>query len=283
MIEGDHDLGTVLRNHLTQWQLRVDGPTHEGADSLVTPVRTDDGTAAVLKVSAPQTASPHEHLVLRRWGGDGAVRLLRADPPAHALLLERLRPPRLDESADTIACEVIGGLYRTLHVPALPQLLSATADVADRIEVLRRLPRGAPIPHRLVTQVIALSRDLTADRSGEVVLHGDLHPGKVFTAGRRPWLAVAPRPVNGDRHYEIAPMLWHRWDALTGNIRDGVRHRFHTLVAVADLDEDLARAWTLVRVVHAWTHELLAGAATEAVADAAASSRYAAIAKAVQD
>ena len=48
----------------------------------------------------------------------------------------------------------------------------------------------------------------------------------------------------------FAPMLWHRWDELAGNVRDGVRHRFYTLVDAAGLDEDLGRVCTLVRVVH---------------------------------
>ena len=49
--------------------------------------------------------------------------------------------------------------------------------------------------------------------------------------------------MNGDPHYEVAPMLWNRWDELTGNIRDGVRRRFYTLVDAAGLDEERARAW----------------------------------------
>ena len=45
------------------------------------PVRTEDGTPAVLKLAFDgDDESEHEHLALQRWRGDGAVRLLRADP-----------------------------------------------------------------------------------------------------------------------------------------------------------------------------------------------------------
>jgi streptomycin 6-kinase len=132
------------------------------------------------------------------------------------------------------------------------------------------LPRSAPIPHRLVEQATALSREL-ADQPADNVVHGNLHYGNVLAGDREPWLAIAPRPANGDPHYEIAPMLWHRWDELVGNVRDGVRRRFYALVDAAGFDEDRARAWVTVRVVR------------QAIRDSANLTRYVALAKAVQD
>jgi streptomycin 6-kinase len=44
------------------------------------------------------------------------------------------------------------------------------------------------------------------------VLHGDLHYGKALTdRARGGHLAQA---VNGDPHFELAPILWHRWDEI---------------------------------------------------------------------
>lgn len=239
---------------------------------MVLPVRTSDAVQAVLKISSPDAESEHEHLALRRWGGEGAVRLLSADPPRHALLLERLRPQSLSMLPDVDACQVVAGLYRRLHVPALPQLRTLTSCLEDWTAVFQALPRSAPIPRRLVEQAIVLSRELAADpaSTGRVV-HGNLHYGNVLAADREPWLAIAPRPLNGDPHYEIAPMLWNRWDELSGQIRDGVRHRFYTLVDAAGFDEDRARAWIVVRVVR------------EATRDPARLTKYVALAKAVQD
>jgi streptomycin 6-kinase len=56
--------------------------------------------------------------------------------------------------------------------------------------------------------------------------------------------------MSGDPHYEPAPMLWNRWDEVQGAVREGVRRRFHTLVDVAGLDEDRARDWVVVRMMH---------------------------------
>ena len=94
---------------------------------MVLPVRTSDGRPAVLKFNLRGAESEHEHLVLRRWSGDGAVRLLSADPPRRALLLERLHAQSLSTLPDVDACEVVADLYRRLHVPALPQLRTLTS------------------------------------------------------------------------------------------------------------------------------------------------------------
>jgi streptomycin 6-kinase len=263
------NLPSVTRTLLAQWKLRGDGEPVHGSGSMVLPVRTDGGVPAILKISLADAGSEHEHLVLRRWGGNGAVRLLSADPPNRAVLLERLLPQNLTRLPDVDACEVVAGLYRRLHVRALPQLRKLTSYLDEWTSEFEALPRSAPIPHRLVEQATVLGREL-AGQPGNTVVHGNLHYGNVLAADREPWLAIAPRPMNGDPHYEVAPMLWHRWDELTGNIRDGVRRRFYTLVDATNLDEERARAWVIVRVVR------------QATRDHTNLTKYVALAKAVQ-
>jgi streptomycin 6-kinase len=244
-------LPKLVQSQIDEWDLTADGaPTH-GYCSIVVPARTADGAAAMLKVAFPGAESEHEHLALRRWGGNGAVRLLRADPHRRAMLLERLHSRNLNELWDVEACEVVASLYRRIHVPALPQLRTLAEFVERWTTDLTALPRSAPLPRRLVEQAIALGRDLGADpASTGTLIHGDLHYENVLAADREPWLVIDPKPVNGDPHYEVAPMLWNRWDELAGDTRDGVRRRFHTLVDAAGLDDDRARAWVVVRMVH---------------------------------
>lgn len=273
-------LPTVTQSYLKEWELTTDGePTH-GLHSIVLPVRSPDGAPAVLKISFADIESEHEHLALRRWGGNGAVRLLRADPHRRALLLERLHRQNLTALPDLEACEVVAGLYRRIHVPALPQLRTLACHVERATADLSALPRSAPIPRRLVEQAVALGGDLVVDQAGAgSVIHGDLHYEKVLAADREPWLVLGPEPMNGDPHYELAPMLWNRWDELAGNVREGVRRRFYALVDAAGLSEDRARAWVLVRVTHKALRELTHGA----LADRAWLTACVAIAKAVQD
>lgn len=235
---------------LAEWGLAVDGLPMHGYCSLVVPVRTATLATAVLKITYDgDVESEHEHLALQHWGGRGAVRLLRADPRRRALLLERLHQDDLRDLWDVEACEVVAGLYPRLHLPALPQLRTVASYVEGWTAPLASLPRDAPIPHRLVEQTISLVRDLLADQDDLRIVHGDLHYFNVLAADREPWLVIDPKPMAGDPHYEPAPMLWNRFDELEGDVRNGVRRRFHTLVDTAGLDEDRARDWVVVRMV----------------------------------
>jgi streptomycin 6-kinase len=271
------------------WELTFDGePTH-GFCALVVAVRTVSGRPAVLKVGFPHDESEHEHLALQHWHGNGAVSLLRADPRRAALLLERLHPEDLTCLWDIEACEVVAGFYGRLHVPAPPQLRTLTSYVERWTTALASLPRDAPAPRRLVEQAVSLGRSLAADpASTGILIHTDLHYENVLAADREPWLVIDPKPMSGDPHYEVAPLLWNRWDEVvaSGNVRDAVRRRFHTVVDAAGLDEDRARDWVVVRQVHnlMWTCEDAARAGRALLPDDREwITRCVSIAKAVQE
>jgi len=279
-------LEATARLLIDTWRLRPDGEPTYGHCSLVLPVRTAEAAAAVLKIGVPDDESEHEHIALRRWGGDGAVRLLSAEPHHRGLLLERLRSEDLTTVPEAQACLVVADAYRRLHVPALPPLRSLSSYVDRWTAELTELPRSAPIPRRLVEQALALGTDLIADRAvADRVIHTDLHYGNVLAANvlaaeREPWLVIDPKPVNGDPHYEIAPMLWNRWDEIAGDVRDGVRRRLWTLIDAAGFDGDRARAWVIVRMVH---NAMWAVGTKPGQADPAWLTRCIAVAKAVGD
>ena len=274
-------LAGVVRGLLEEWALSVDAPAVHGHCSVVVPVRTAAGRPAVLKVGFPDHESEHESLALQRWHGHGAVLMLRADPHRRALLLERLHDETLSELWDVEACEVVGRLYGRLHVAAPPQPRQLSAELGRWRGRLEGLPRNAPVPRRLVEQSLAISRDFVADGGTDgILVHGDLHFDNVLAADREPWLVIDPKPLSGDPHFEPAPMLWNRWDEVvgSGDARDAVRRRFHTLVDTAGLDEHRARDWVVLRVILNAVWELEA-----AEPDPAEVTRCVTIAKAIQD
>ncbi len=238
------------RDVLAQWQLTPDGDATHGFCSLVIPVRTAEGQEAMLKLAFPDEESEHEALALAQWEGAAAVRLLTADPHRRALLLERLEPRDLGELWDIEACQIVGGLYGSLHRPASPQHRRLTACVDRWTAELAALPRSAPLPRRLVDQAVSLGRSFVADAESDgTLIHSDLHYANVMARAGN-WVAIDPKPLSGDPHYEIAPMLWNRLHELSGRMRDGIRQRFFTLVDAADLDEERARDWVVVRMLH---------------------------------
>jgi streptomycin 6-kinase len=78
----------------------------------------------------------------------------------------------------------------------------------------------------------------------------DIHYLDILASEREPWLVVDPKIVLGDPEYGLAQLLFTRLEDIQAN--GGLAHHFHLLVEAAELDDKLARAWTLVRCVDYW-------------------------------
>ena len=235
------------------WELRLDGSAMAGETASVVPVRTTTGEPAALKVGWPHWEAEHEHLALRTWAGDGTVRLLRADPRRWAMLLERADPGH-DLSSVPVqeACEVVAGLYARLHRPAIPQLTRLSGHAARWATTLAELRDLDVVPRRFVDQARSLAQGFAGDPATDgVLLHTDLHYANVLAASREPWLVIDPKPMSGDPAYEVAPMLWNRWDEAVagGDPRGATLERMFALVDGAGLDENRVRAWVVVRMM----------------------------------
>jgi streptomycin 6-kinase len=246
---------------ITEWRLRIDGPTLSGSCAMVVPVRTDDDRAGVLKLGWPHWEAETEHLALRAWQGDGAVELWRADPRRFALLLERARPDRDLHALDVLeACEVVAHLYGRLHRAPLPQPRRLSDLCREWIERLPPLFATNLISRRFLSQGERLLRDFADDPDTDAALiHSDLHFSNVLAAEREPWLVIDPKPLSGDPAYEVAPLLWNRWEEAMSAVspRQALLDRLFTVVDVAGLDEDRVRDWIVVREICnvLWTYE----------------------------
>jgi streptomycin 6-kinase len=241
----------LVEESLEQWDLTLDGDSMHGVCALVLPVRRRDGSPAVLKVTWPHAEAEHEHLALQRWGGRGAVRLLAANPARWTMLLERLSWRRdLHDVPIDEACTVIGTLLHQLNSEVLPQLSRLSAHAAEMAEKLRSAPPA--IPRRFVEQARSLLSELVTDGAIDSrMVNTDLHSRKILSAERQPWLAIAPKPLAADPAFAVAPALWDRWaEAIaSGDLRAHLRRRLSIICAGAGLDEERARAWSIVREV----------------------------------
>jgi streptomycin 6-kinase len=246
-------LPRLVRDVLGEWSLTPDGEPSTGHGALVLPVLTAEGEPAAVKFGWPHEEAEHEHLALRAWGGNGAVRLLRADPRRWVLLLERARAGvDLDSLPVLEACEVIAGFYPRIHRRALPQLRLLSDQAARWSEGIPALRQHRAVPRRYVEQAASLARDLASDPATDgTLIHTDLHFQNVLAAEREPWLVIDPKPLSGDPAYELAPLLWNRWDEVlaSGNPRWELLERFRTVVEAAGWDEERARAWVIVREI----------------------------------
>ncbi|MEU3950223.1 aminoglycoside phosphotransferase family protein [Streptomyces sp. NPDC029526] len=240
-------LPELTASFVDRWELRITGTPLHGVSALVVPVDRADGTPAMLKLQLRDHESEGEPVALRRWDGDGAVRLLDHDEPTGTMLLERLDSSRmLSRVADPQeGVLVIARLLARLHVAPAPAGMRRLDDIARRMlqrtpAALERIPD--PESRRLVADCAAAVREVV-DEPGDRLLHWDLHDENVLAADRAPWLAIDPKPLVGDPGFDL-------WPALANPFRaDDVLRRFDAMTEVLGLDRARARAWTYGRVL----------------------------------
>ncbi|WP_327677033.1 aminoglycoside phosphotransferase family protein [Kitasatospora sp. NBC_00458] len=242
-----------------------------GSLSLVAYVHRDDLSPAVLKVGlrTPETAREPDALAV--WAGRGAVLLLESDPAEGVLLLERLHGGiPLRSLAEPKAMLEATSLLHRLWVPLpadhpFPALADRTAGTAEALRRHRGLP-GAAEADALVAEALETADGLTASAAEEFLLHGDFHHGNVLAADRAPWLAIDPRPLVGERAYDLARLTLDRADTLIGSpgVPAAVRRRLHQLADALEVDRERLRGWTLVRAVELGLDALAAGRGPDA-------------------
>jgi len=242
---------------LRDWELTPERVvTPGGRGGLVVLVRQADDTPAALKFPVPGPGQGDEAAALAHWNGWGAARLLRASPEDGALLIERLQSAvSLRSLPEAKALLEAAGTVRRLWVP--PPAEDSFGTVEERTgaaaEVLPTLASGAwAVDVRpLADEALELRSGLTAQPPERLLLHGDFRQGKVLAGERTPWLAVGPRPVVGERAYDLARLVLDRCEDLAAGPGPAAaaRRRIAKLADSLDVDRDRLRGWSLFRAV----------------------------------
>ena len=240
------------------WRLTVHAPIEPGSVSWVAPAELSDGTPAILKLSFPDEETRHEPDALSLWAGRGAVRLYEYDRARHAMLLERCVPGVLlwsipdEDAAHRIAADILRRLWRA---PPAAAPFASLADAARRWS--RELParykhHGRPFSRRLLDEARSLCVELAGSQSDAVVCHQDFHGGNVLAAEER-WLAIDPKPLVGERAFDLASLLRDRRDQLLSAPapRRVVQRRLDLLSSELGVEIGRARGWGIVHAL-AW-------------------------------
>jgi streptomycin 6-kinase len=195
---------------LRRWRVRPDGDSVTTASSTLTPVRTEEGAPAMLKVAhvdeevrgADLLAALDGHGVARVLERkDGAVLLERATGPGDLVALVEAGH---DDEATRIICDAAARIHA-----ASADVLAADdpPELLDLDTWFRHLfSHGGELGafHRQGADVAAR---LLADARDPVVLHGDLHHGNVLDFGERGWLAIDPKGLLGDAEFDVCNLL----------------------------------------------------------------------------
>ncbi|MFF4534082.1 aminoglycoside phosphotransferase family protein [Streptomyces sp. NPDC001407] len=253
---------------LRRWELTLERVQEPGGrTSLVLLVRLPDGTPAALKLTPPDGTAALEHAALTRWDGRYAVRPLRVDPDGGALLLERLHGDiSLRSLAEPKAQLEAAAVLQRLWVPTgddhpFGSVAEHTAALAADLREHREQPWAADA-RALADEALELRDALTAAPAEEpVLLHGEFHQGNVLAGDRSPWLAVGPRPLVGERAYDLAWLVGDRVDTLLAapGAAAAARRRVSKLSDSLEVSPERVRGWGLFRAVSSGLAELASG------------------------
>ena len=241
-------LATECAEH---WNLSLGEPFPCAYVSVPLAATLADGTPVVLKLQFPDRETKHEAEALRRWDGEGAIRLLDHDEARNALLLERCVPGTpLASAGEDAALDAFVALLPRLWRPAAEPFGTLADEAAWWAGGLPSAwqEAGRPFPRVLLDAALDALRTLPATQRGEVLLHQDLHAGNVLRAEREPWLVIDPKPLVGEREFGVAPIV-RSFELARG--RTHVLYRFDRLTAELGLDRERARLWALAQTV-AW-------------------------------
>jgi streptomycin 6-kinase len=254
--EGKEDwlarLDTAVTRCRDQWSLDLGPPFLPGGTSAwVAPARDASGADVVLKVGWRHIEAEHEADGLRRWDGDGAVRLLDASigDDTVALLLERCLPGTpLATRPEPEQDEVVAAMLPRLWIAVPPDhpfrtLQAMCDDWAERL-ARRRAETDQILGATLVDAALELFHELPSTATRTVLLCTDLHRGNVLAATRAPWLVVDPKPHVGDPTYDVVQQL------LNGErLRREPHVHIERMADRLDLDAHRLRRWTFARCV----------------------------------
>jgi streptomycin 6-kinase len=247
------DLPLLLANIEQEWGIAVGDAYIDSTEAFVANATCEDGTAAVLKLIVPRggDATENEIAVLRLTGGEGCVRLLRADAMRGALLLERLGRSLYQlalpiRRRHEILCSTAARVWRPAPGCGLPTGAQKSHWLADFITTTWE-ELDHPCSERAIDDAIAsAARRADAHRDDQAVLvHGDVHQWNALEAPDG-FKLVDPDGLLAQPEYDLGIIM--REDPL--DVRDNDPHeRARWLAARTGLDATSIWEWGVVERV----------------------------------
>jgi streptomycin 6-kinase len=248
-----------LDTYARRWSLKLQ-PPFKLSYNYVAPATRSDGSEAVLKLGFPNRELLSEMYALQHFDGHGIVKLLEADFENQVFLIERLRPGielvtlEDDEQTTRIAAQVMQQLWQPI-ITERPLL--TVENWTTGLKKLRPHFEGTtgPFPAYLVDAAEQIFAELVPNQGQRVLLHGDLHHWNILSAQRRPWLALDPKGVIGEREFEVGPLLLNPnlEDFTDAELKQLQSRRIDILEEMLGFDYQRILAWGVARaVLSAW-------------------------------
>ena len=216
------------------------------------------GKTAILKIG-PQRQNIATEVRWLKCFDAGVPKVYWHDEEHDAFLMERLEPGQSlkalvkagnDEQATRTICHTIRELQshqqKQSEFPHISELAGSLSVLNDHLD------------SRIVSKAESLFRELTADRTQDVILHGDLHHDNILSSGPT-WKVIDPHGYSGDPVFEVGAMIYNSCDTLSQDHSVGqiVERRLQILAEELSFDPQRIKAWAFCKTALsiAWTVE----------------------------
>ena len=206
-----------IQKHAREWGVAV-ADTFQTESSVIA-FGTRDNLDVVLKIIKQPGDEWYSGRILEAFNGNGFARVYEHAPGA--VLLERLRPgtPLVDLALNDRDEEATGILADIMRQISSFKLVTSESESTTPEATLPHWPTvqdwakgfdryresgDEQIPKHLVDAGQRLFLDLCASQQRPGLLHGDLQHYNVLFDSARGWLAIDPKGVLGDRHYDVS-------------------------------------------------------------------------------
>lgn len=239
-----NNLTEHLENLSLQWDFKIIHPVKDLSYNFVAVVKLKNGLG-ILKTAPPaaQLMTEVEWLSAHKTR---APMIFHSNKDSNAYLMEKLEPgislkylvkDGNDEKATRILAQVILDLQAS---DTLPQ--KNYQHISEHISSFEFL-RGH-LETKIINYAVSVFKDLCADSSNDIVLHGDLHHDNILQSDTS-WRVIDPHGYIGDPCAEIGPMIYNFWDYFPKNvsIKKIIDTRLNILAEMLPFELKHIRAW----------------------------------------
>lgn len=238
-----------LSDHLdrlsTQWNFQIVRPMDDLSYNFVAVVHLQSGLA-ILK-TAPSSAPIMLEAEWLNAHKKSVPRIFHLDKNNNAYLMEKLEPgislkylvkEGKDEEATRIISQVILDLQASdslhdMNYQHISEHVSCFSFLRGHIET------------GIIHCAESVFKDLCADRSKDIILHGDLHHDNILQK-KLTWNVIDPHGYIGDPCAEVGPMIFNPLDYFPKNlpVRNIIENRINILTEMLPFDLERIKAWT---------------------------------------
>lgn len=217
-----------------------------------------NGEMAVIKMAPDNNVLEKEAHCLECFSR-GSAKIYAFDEGHHTILMERLQPGNSLKSLvrngdDELATRIIAQTILELQFQQNPKYtFKHLSELGKTLKILKN-----HVDNRLLSKAQTWFRELSSDRSQDVILHGDLHHDNILASGSV-WKAIDPHGYVGDPTFEVGSMIFNPYDAFPEDrpLHTIIERRLKILGEELPFDPQKIQAWAFCRTMlsAAWTFE----------------------------